>query len=356
VHAASSDDTAVLLYTSGTTGKPKGAELTHFQLYMNCTVVGALFEVGPADTVVAVLPLFHAFGLSSVLNVAVRHGAALALVPRFAAEDVVDVVEKHRATIFMGVPTVYVALVHHDVTGRDLASLRRAVSGGASIPGEVIRAFEAKFEGVVVLEGYGLSETASTTTFNVNANERKVLSIGRLIWGVEVRVVGPDGTELPPGAGHVGEIVVRGHLQVVQGGQHRHPVRRSSRTRPTTSLPSGARASRWSVGAEDVLHDPAVSDVLLLPLGVESQDGVEAAAVGVDGHGVGELSRFGVGEPGDGEGLVAGESEGVGGVAVLELQRQDAHPDEVGAVDPFERFGEHGADPEQRRAFRGPVP
>ena len=221
IHPTRSDDTAVLLYTSGTTGKPKGAELTHFQLYMNCTVSGELFGFRPDDVAVAVLPLFHVFGLSSVLNVAVRFGGSLVLVPRFEAGAVVDAIERHRCTVFSGVPTMYDGLLQHDTTGRDLSSLRAATSGGASIPGEVIRAFEEKVPGVVVLEGYGLSETASTTTFNISAERRKVLSIGKPIWGVEVRVVDMDGKELPPGEDHIGEIVVRGHN--VMKGYYKKP-------------------------------------------------------------------------------------------------------------------------------------
>jgi len=205
------DETAVLLYTSGTTGKPKGAELTHLNLYMNCTVAGELFEFEETDIGVAVLPLFHVFGLSSVLNTTVRYGGTLVLIPRFELEPVVDAIEKHRCTIFSGVPTMYFGLLHMDTSGRDLSSLRVGVSGGAAIPGEVIKAFEEKFPGCVVLEGYGLSESTSTTTFNVNAEQRKVLSIGKPIWGVQVRVVGEDDQPLPPGEEHVGEIVIRGH-------------------------------------------------------------------------------------------------------------------------------------------------
>jgi len=221
IRATVSDDTAVLLYTSGTTGKPKGAELTHFQLFMNCTVAGNLFGVSADDVSIAVLPLFHVFGLSSVLNVTVRFGGSMVLVPRFEPEAVLDAVERHRATVFSGVPTMYFALLQQDVAYRDTSSLRAAVSGGASIPGEVIRAFEEKFPGVVVLEGYGLSETASTTTFNINAEQRRVLSIGKPIWGVEVRVVGEDGQALPPGPEHVGEILVRGHN--VTKGYYKNP-------------------------------------------------------------------------------------------------------------------------------------
>jgi long-chain acyl-CoA synthetase len=211
IEPVSADDTAVIIYTSGTTGKPKGAELTHFELFMNCTVAGDLFGFRDDDIGVAVLPLFHVFGLSSVLNVCVRFGGTLVLVPRFEPGAVIDAIERHRCTIFSGVPTMYFGLLQADTSGRDVSALRVAVSGGAAIPGEVIRAFEEKFPGVVILEGYGLSETASTTTFNFNAEQRKVLSIGKPIWGVEVRVVDDDDKPLAPGAGNVGEIVIRGH-------------------------------------------------------------------------------------------------------------------------------------------------
>ena len=215
------DETAVLLYTSGTTGKPKGAELTHLNLYLNCTIAGELFGFRDDDIGVAVLPLFHVFGLSSVLNTSVRYGGTIVLIPRFELEPVVEAIEKHKATIFSGVPTMYFGLLHMDTAGKDLSSLRVGVSGGAAIPGEVIRAFEEKFPGCVVLEGYGLSESTSTTTFNVDAEQRKVLSIGKPIWGVTVQVVGEDDKPLPPGEGNVGEIVIRGHN--IMKGYYKNP-------------------------------------------------------------------------------------------------------------------------------------
>ena len=201
----------MIIYTSGTTGKPKGAELTHFQLYMNCTVGGELLGFQDDDIGVAVLPMFHVFGLSSVLNTAVRFGGTLVLIPRFEPDAVLDAIARHRCTIFSGVPTMYYALLQVEVAGRDLSSLRVGVSGGAAIPGEVIRGFEEKFPGVVILEGYGLSETASATTFNISAEQRKVLSIGKPIWGVEVLVVDDQDKPLPPGPDNIGEIIIRGH-------------------------------------------------------------------------------------------------------------------------------------------------
>jgi len=211
IEPVNADDTAVIIYTSGTTGKPKGAELTHFQLYMNCTVAGELFGFRDDDIGVAVLPMFHVFGLSSVLNTAVRFGGTLVLIPRFEPDAVLDAIARYRCTIFSGVPTMYYTLLQADVASRDLSSLRVGISGGAAIPGEVIRAFEEKFPGVVILEGYGLSETASTTTFNISAEQRKVLSIGKPIWGVQVQMVDEQDKPLPPGSENIGEIVIRGH-------------------------------------------------------------------------------------------------------------------------------------------------
>jgi long-chain acyl-CoA synthetase len=221
IEPTQADDTAVIIYTSGTTGKPKGAELSHFQLFMNCTVAGDLFGFRDDDIGVAVLPMFHVFGLSSVLNVCVRFNGTLVLIPRFEPAAVIDAIERYRCTIFSGVPTMYFGLLQADISGRDISSLRVGVSGGAAIPGEVIRAFEEKFPGVVILEGYGLSETASTTTFNINAEQRKVLSIGKPIWGVQTQVVDKDDKPLPPGPDNVGEIVIRGHN--VTKGYYKNP-------------------------------------------------------------------------------------------------------------------------------------
>jgi long-chain acyl-CoA synthetase len=204
------DDTAVIVYTSGTTGRPKGAELTHFQLYMNADTPGRLFGVRDEDIVLVVLPLFHVFGLSSQLNVCVRFGATMSLVPRFDPDKVLEVIERDRVTVFEGVPTMYVALLNHPrLADYDVSSLRIGVSGGAPIPAEVLDAFEARF-GIVILEGYGLTETASTTTFNISAEERKIYSVGKPIWGVEVQIWDDDFRPLPPGADNVGELVIRG--------------------------------------------------------------------------------------------------------------------------------------------------
>ncbi len=215
------DDTAVIIYTSGTTGKPKGAELTHFQLFMNCTVFGQLVGFRDEDVVLVVQPMFHLFALSGLLNAAVRYGSSLALVSRFEIDTVLDVLPHRRCTIFPGVPPMYIGLLGADTGGRDLSALRVGLSGGSPIPGEVIRAVEEKFPTMVILEGYGLSETAPVATYNVSAAERKVLSVGKPIWGVQVKIVDDNDDELPCGPDHVGEIVVRGHN--VRKGYYRNP-------------------------------------------------------------------------------------------------------------------------------------
>ena len=209
-------DTAVIIYTSGTTGTPKGAELTHFQLLMNCDTPGRVFGMRADDVSLVLLPLFHVFGLSSQLNVAIRFGATLSLVPRFDPAKVIEVIGRDRATLFVGVPTMFLALLHHpDVNPDDIASLRVGISGGASLPAEVLDAFEKRF-GLVILEGYGLTETASTTTFNISVDERRIYSVGKPIWGVDVQIWDGEDQPVPAGPEHVGEIVVRG-VNVMRG-------------------------------------------------------------------------------------------------------------------------------------------
>jgi long-chain acyl-CoA synthetase len=181
-------DTAVIVYTSGTTGQPKGAELTHLQLYMNADIPGRLFDVQPDDVVVTVLPLFHVFGLSSIMDVCVRFGCTMSLIPRFTPAAVLGAIQRDHATIFEGVPTMFADLLSSpDLDRYDLSSLRVAISGGASIPAPVLDAFEERL-GVVILEGYGMTETAATTTFNPSAAERRPYSVGKPIWGTQTQV------------------------------------------------------------------------------------------------------------------------------------------------------------------------
>jgi long-chain acyl-CoA synthetase len=215
------DDTAVIIYTSGTTGKPKGAELTHFQMFMNCTTFGQLIALRDDDVIPVAQPMFHVFALSGLLNSAVRYGGTLALLSGFEIEAMLDVVANRRCTIFSGIPPMYIALLSADIGGRDLSALRVGLSGGSPIPAEVIRAVEAKFPTIVILEGYGLSEAGAPATYNISATERKAGSVGKPVWGVQVKVIDDDGTELSRGPGHIGEIVIRGHN--VMKGYYRNP-------------------------------------------------------------------------------------------------------------------------------------
>ncbi|GGB31991.1 long-chain-fatty-acid--CoA ligase [Flexivirga endophytica] len=209
------DDTAVILYTSGTTGRPKGAELTHHNLDDNCEmVVSQLVHIGPGDVIMGCLPLFHVFGLTCGLNAAVRSGATMTLIPRFEPGKVLEIMQRDKATIFQGVPTMYNAMLAAagDVEkGKDVdvSSLRTCCSGGAALPGEVMRKFEERF-GAKILEGYGLSETSPVASFNLPDRPRKVGSIGVPLNGVEMRLAQPDGSDTP--VGEIGEIAIRGDL------------------------------------------------------------------------------------------------------------------------------------------------
>jgi long-chain acyl-CoA synthetase len=214
------EDTAVLLYTSGTTGQPKGAELTQANLSTNVDVfVADLIHAQPEDVIFGGLPLFHSFGQTCGLNGAVKAGACLTLVPRFTPGKVLEVLTRDKVTVFEGVPTMYVALLGDPGrAGYDVSGLRICVSGGAALPVEVMRGFEEAF-GCIILEGYGLSETSPVASFNHPDRERKPGSIGTPIRGVGMRVVDEFGKDVPPG--EVGEIAISGHN--VMKGYWRRP-------------------------------------------------------------------------------------------------------------------------------------
>ncbi|MBS1693697.1 MAG: long-chain fatty acid--CoA ligase [Actinobacteria bacterium] len=208
------DDTAVVLHTSGTTGKPKGAELTHGGLRRNAEVtVRTLMQIGPGDVVMGCLPLFHVFGLTCGLNAAVSVGASLSLVPRFDPHTVMRVIRAHGVTVFQGVPTMYAGLLaaareNPAEQAPPLPTLRTCASGGAALPVQVLTDFERTF-GCAILEGYGLSETSPVACFNHPDRERKPGTIGVPIEGVEMRVVDSAGREVA--SGERGEIQIRGH-------------------------------------------------------------------------------------------------------------------------------------------------
>ena len=204
------DDDAVILYTSGTTGKAKGAELTHAGLARNAELMATtLLNAGPGDVIMGCLPLFHSFGLTCALNATITSGCTLTLVPRFEPAKALEIIGRDKVTIFEGVPTMYAAMLHDPASAQaDTSSLRVCVSGGAAMPVEVMRGFEQAF-GCMILEGYGLSETSPVASFNHPGKVRKPGSIGTPVEGVEMRVVNSEGAELP--VGEIGEIVIRGH-------------------------------------------------------------------------------------------------------------------------------------------------
>ena len=203
------EETAVILYTSGTTGTPKGAELTHANLSTNArTSARTLMDFTADDVVMGCLPLFHVFGLTCGLNAAVVTGACLTLLPRFDAAKALSMVGRDHVTIFEGVPTMYSGMLHVD--GReeyDMSSLRSCLSGGSAMPVEVLREFEETF-GAMVLEGYGLSETSPVASFNHPDAERKAGSVGTPVAGMEMRLVDDAGNDVT--GDDAGEIVIRG--------------------------------------------------------------------------------------------------------------------------------------------------
>ncbi len=205
------DDVAVILHTSGTTGKPKGAMLTHGNLSRNADVSArTLVEIGPDDVVMGCLPLFHVFGLTCGLNGSILAGATLTLMPRFDPRKALEVIERDAVTVFQGVPTMYSALlsVTEQAAPEATRSLRTCVSGGASLPVQVLTDFENAF-GCMILEGYGLSESSPVASFNHPDRPRKAGSIGTPVEGIEMRVADLNGAEVPQG--EAGEIQIRGH-------------------------------------------------------------------------------------------------------------------------------------------------
>ena len=212
------DDPAVIFYTSGTTGRPKGAVLSHLNLVMNSTVNA--FDANPIrrdDVVMGCLPLFHTFGQTVSMNSTFRVGATLVLQPRFDPVAALEIMKAEATTLFFGVPTMYIHLLGAARSADSLPDLRECVSGGASLPVAVLEDFEKTFA-TTVYEGYGLSETSPTASVNQPWFGTRAGTVGHPIWGVEVEIADENVTDaihlLP--AGELGEIVVRGH-NVFQG-------------------------------------------------------------------------------------------------------------------------------------------
>jgi long-chain acyl-CoA synthetase len=203
------DDTAVILYTSGTTGQPKGAELTHANLSRNAQGSRDLFGFGSEAIALGALPLFHSFGQTCGMNATLGGGGTLTLIPRFDPAKALEIIERDQVNIFQGVPTMYGAMLHlPDREKYDTSSLEVCASGGSAMPVELLRGFEEAF-GCKILEGYGLSESSPVASFNHADRERKPGSIGTPINGVEMKVVDDGGEEVAQG--EVGEILIKGY-------------------------------------------------------------------------------------------------------------------------------------------------
>jgi len=209
----SADDTAVIIYTSGTTGRPKGAELSHSNLFSNAIVCADLFDYAPSDTSLIVLPLFHIFAMTCMMNASFYRGVHCVLLPKFDAEAVFGLMQKHDVTIFGGVPTMYWGLLNYKDTDNKFdfkkikETLKCAVSGGAALPVQVLEDFKSRFE-IDILEGYGMSEGSPVVTFNQLSVGCKAGSIGTPVWGVDVRLVDSEGSDVP--RGEKGELIYRG--------------------------------------------------------------------------------------------------------------------------------------------------
>jgi long-chain acyl-CoA synthetase len=206
-------DDAVILYTSGTTGKPKGAVLSQLNVVMNVTITASdVIGLTSDDVILGCLPLFHSFGQICAMNAGFRAGATLVLMPRFDGAAALDAIEAYGVTVFEGVPTMYIALLDAARTDPRRPTLRIAVSGGASLPMAVMDRWRETF-GSEIYEGYGLSETSPVATFNQKAVGRKPGTVGTPIWGVDVAIAKAEieeRIETVP-IGEIGEVVIRGH-------------------------------------------------------------------------------------------------------------------------------------------------
>lgn len=215
--ATDEDDTAVILYTSGTTGQPKGAELRHRNMRDNAMASTDLFgsDENRPDTYLCVLPLFHSFGQTTIQNGAFAFGGTVALLPRFEPGSVIDTMLTESVTVFAGVPTMYWGLLGALEDGTDVqtlaTNLRTAISGGAALPLEIHREVEKRL-GVTIAEGYGLSETSPVASFSPHGEPPRVGSIGKPIPGVEMKLLHPSSwTEVEWSPEAVGEIAIKGH-------------------------------------------------------------------------------------------------------------------------------------------------
>ncbi|MCU1415548.1 MAG: long-chain fatty acid--CoA ligase [Microbacteriaceae bacterium] len=207
------DATATILYTSGTTGKPKGAMGSHFSLVEQTSVLLLnTFDMVAEDVIFGGLPLFHTFGQTVALNLGFRATAKIVLLPKFDGDTALRTLIDNECTIMMGVPTMYIALLEAAKSTKDRPKLKFAVSGGSALPLAIIERFKEEF-GVTIYEGYGLTETSPVASFNHMGRTPVPGSIGTAIWGVDVEIANAeleDSIELLA-TDELGEIVVRGH-------------------------------------------------------------------------------------------------------------------------------------------------
>lgn len=233
-------DTAVILYTSGTTGFPKGAELSHSNLMMQTLVLVEGMKLCPSDVHLVLLPLFHSAGQAEHMNAGFAKGNTLVMVPRFTAENALDAMQKENVSVFIGVPTMYWELLNYENRENKFNiekisdTLRVGIAGAASLPVEILKGFEEKYK-IPIMEGYGLTETSPTATFNQLHKKRKIGSVGTPIWGVEVKIFDELQQEVP--VGEVGEVVIRGHN--VMKGYYKKPEETEKAFRGTSWFHTG---------------------------------------------------------------------------------------------------------------------
>ncbi|MET3194152.1 long-chain-fatty-acid--CoA ligase [Bacillus sp. OAE603] len=202
------EDLAVILYTSGTTGRPKGAMLSQRNLCSNAESIAQLTEFTADDRILAVLPMFHIFCMSVCINAPIICGGTIVISEKFSPIDVIKTIMREKVTLFAGVPTMYSILLQLEGYSADhFKTLRICLSGGASLPIQVLQRFEKKYK-VNILEGFGCTETAPVTAFNPLNGIRKVGSVGIDIPSVMNKIVDPVGNEVP--RGEIGELVVKG--------------------------------------------------------------------------------------------------------------------------------------------------
>jgi malonyl-CoA/methylmalonyl-CoA synthetase len=302
-----SDDLAAILYTSGTTGRPKGAMITHGNLGSNARALHQAWRFGPDDRLLHALPIFHTHGLFVAINTTLLNGTAMIFLPRFEADAVLDLLP--RATIFMGVPTYYVRLLASPRLSPELCrGMRLFISGSAPLSRETFEGFRER-TGHTILERYGMTE-ANMITSNLYDGPRLPGSVGRALPGIELRIAGPGGAALPAGA--VGDIEVRGPN--IFKGYWRNPEKTAAEPRPDGFFKTGDVGSLDDAGH---LTISGRSKDLIISGGLnvypkEVEEVIDAC------DGVGESAVIGVPHPDFGEAVVAVATCRAGGPAPSE--------------------------------------